>query len=205
MEPELPSATSIWPRFVIIQISQLTIVRVNNLIFTYLYLEHGHYNVPAQCRYDCVLEGLGDDGGDIHYFGRLGRWLDRQKCAKRGMKKTTKLTPEHEAQLQELVDKGLLRWDASAIRNMAKERRHSEGKGPKLPHVSLWSKHFAALKKYGEEHGHCNIPLGENYRCVLHGLGPDGEDYQYEGRLGKWLYAQRCAKKGVKDTKVSEM
>lgn len=49
---------------------------------------------------------MGEDGSDVHYHGRLGRWLDNQRTAKRGTRGNKRLTVEREALLQELVDAG---------------------------------------------------------------------------------------------------
>ena len=48
---------------------------------------------------------MGDDGGNYHYKGNLGGWLNNQRKGKKGTG-NLKITPEREAQLQLLVDEG---------------------------------------------------------------------------------------------------
>lgn len=63
--------------------------------------------------------------------------------------------------------------------------------------VIAWSLHYAALIEYDKEFGHCNVPCSRNtYSCTLSGLGEDGSDYKYDGRLGHWLSNQRDKKRG---------
>ena len=69
--------------------------------------KHGDCNVPAKAAFECVLEGMGEDGGDVPYSGNLGTWLKTQRCKKKGTNKPA-LTPEQEAVLQELVDQGTI-------------------------------------------------------------------------------------------------
>jgi hypothetical protein len=59
-----------------------------------------------------------------------------------------------------------------------------------------WNRNYAALVKYGEEYGTCNIPSLKSYECILPGMGEDDSDYEYKGKLGYWLKRQRQAKKG---------
>lgn len=54
-----------------------------------------------------------------------------------------------------------------------------------------WADNFAALKKYGEELGNCNVPLRGSYECVLEGFGEGGAGLHYVGKLGIWLQIQR--------------
>ena len=49
-----------------------------------------------------------NNGGNYHYKGNLGMWLKYQRTAKRGQS-YCKITPEHEALLQKLVDEGKLK------------------------------------------------------------------------------------------------
>ena len=66
-----------------------------------------------------------------------------------------------------------------------------------------WSRHYAALLKYGEEHGDCNVPQKTVYECVLPGLGEGGTDYEYKGRLGQWLTVQRGSHRGTSKQKLT--
>ena len=68
--------------------------------------EYGTYNIPKKDSFDCVLPGMGEDGGDFHYRNKLGSWLCTQRQARKGTLGTHKLTPEREALLQQLVDEG---------------------------------------------------------------------------------------------------
>lgn len=68
------------------------------------YKEHGTCNVNSKHGYECNLVGMGDNGQDFHYVGKLGRWLRDQRQARKGSR--PKLTPERNAQLQKLVDEG---------------------------------------------------------------------------------------------------
>lgn len=88
-------------------------------------IEHGHWydylimvyaisqqalrccsNVSQKAEYECILEGMGDDGGDLHYKGKLGVWLSSQRSMKKGKVGSLRLTPERDALLQVLVDRG---------------------------------------------------------------------------------------------------
>ena len=82
------------------------------------YKEYSHCNVPQKFTYECDLQDIAIDIDTInseeaaagntntyHYQGGLGRWLHTQRQAKKGAG-TSKITPEHEAQLQILVDEG---------------------------------------------------------------------------------------------------
>ena len=64
-----------------------------------------HDTCASSVVYECDLTNMGDDGGNYHYSGKLGRWLDKQKQCKKG-NCNTNLLPEREAKLQLLVDEG---------------------------------------------------------------------------------------------------
>ena len=53
------------------------------------------------------------------------------------------------------------------------------------------------MLEYEKEHGHCNVPQADSYKCILPGLGEDGSDFEYSGNLGTWLSTQRSLKKGT--------
>lgn len=61
----------------------------------------------------------------------------------------------------------------------------------------MWPRHYAALLKYQEEHGTCNVPKTDRYRCNLPGMGDDGTDFQYHHKLGYWLATQRQTKNNM--------
>ena len=67
--------------------------------------EHGTCNVPYSVVYECNLPSVDGDGGTYRYKSKLGQWLIINKRAKKGVGRYT-ITPEHEAQLQLLVDQG---------------------------------------------------------------------------------------------------
>jgi hypothetical protein len=60
---------------------------------------------------------------------------------------------------------------------------------------NIWNISYAALVKYGEEFGTCNVPQSKAYKCILPGMGENGNDYEYKGNLGYWLDNQKQAKK----------
>ena len=66
-----------------------------------------------------------------------------------------------------------------------------------------WPRNYAALLKYYEEHGTCNVNRKAIYECDLEGLGEDGGVYHYVGNLGQWLNRQRMAKKGTGKDKIT--
>ena len=59
------------------------------------YKDYGHCNVPFKAIYECVLVEAGDSGADIHYKGKLGRWVDRQRQNKKGSNITTTNTLQY--------------------------------------------------------------------------------------------------------------
>lgn len=67
--------------------------------------DHGTCNIHGTDSFECILQGMGDDGEDVHYLGKLGQWLHHQRQKKRGTRKPA-LTPQQETALQELVDQG---------------------------------------------------------------------------------------------------
>ena len=54
--------------------------------------------------YECVLSGMGKDGDDYEYSGKLGYWLSSQRQARKGIYRSRK--PDREAKLQKLVNEG---------------------------------------------------------------------------------------------------
>ena len=68
-----------------------------------------------------------------------------------------------------------------------------------------WELHYAALLEYGKQYGHCNIPSGDSYACILpvsdavkagdgNGDGDGMSELKYSGFLGKWLMIQGMLK-----------
>ena len=70
------------------------------------YKEHRTCNIPSTANYKCDIEGLGENGCLYHYVGNLGRWLHRQRQAKKGQV-AYKILPYRLALLQKLVDEGM--------------------------------------------------------------------------------------------------
>ena len=67
----------------------------------------------------------------------------------------------------------------------------------------VWQRHFAALLKYGEQHGTCNILCNIIYECDLPGMGLNGGIYKYKAKLGEWLHSQRQFKNGKRKSKLA--
>jgi hypothetical protein len=65
---------------------------------------YGHCNVPAKATFECDLPDIADPRLR-HYSGNLGTWVEHQRQSKKG--KGTRLFPEREALLQQLVDEGI--------------------------------------------------------------------------------------------------
>jgi len=116
---------------------------------------HGHCNPPIS--YECTVRG-----GAV----RLGTWLSTQ----RQLKRKNNLRPDREMQLQGLVDSGLLQWSIPSIAS---------------PDDEKWTLMYSSLLKYGQVHGHCNVPY--SHSCTL----VDGSLV----KLGAWLRKQREQKK----------
>jgi len=53
-----------------------------------------------------VLTGMGENGSDYAYSGKLGYWVSDQRQMKNGTAGNAKLKPDREALLQKLVDQG---------------------------------------------------------------------------------------------------
>jgi hypothetical protein len=83
---------------------------------------------------------------------------------------------------------GKMLWDATELKpNMINKRRGDIN----------WPRAYAALLKFGEIHGHYNVPKRGDFRCDLPDLPPDENDSTlYDAKLGNWLYWQRELKKG---------
>jgi len=97
---------------------------------------------------------------------KLGTWLSTQ----RQLKRKDNLRPEREAQLQELVDKGMLCWAMPSIA---------------FPDDEKWTMMYNALVQFGTTYGHCNVPY--SHESTLE----DGTT----AKLGAWLRKQREQKK----------
>lgn len=127
-----------------------------SLIKSYYNTENGPMKVPLNAEVRLI---------DNTVF-RLGGWLRKQS----ELRKKGQLTEEQEAELQTLVDEGLIMWDVSAEDS---------------PDGDKWDVLYEALMRYADEHGNCNLSS-----CQEHHL--------YDGtvvRLGAWLSQQRHLKK----------
>ena len=102
---------------------------------------------------------------------------------------------DREALLQKLVNEGRLLWDGT---DLGGRRRHSD---------ITWPTNYAALLKYKELRGHCNLTKSASFRCTL--KGPNDEDIPYAGPLGKWLSDQKqlvaegIARRGLTDDRMA--
>jgi hypothetical protein len=173
--------------------------------------EYGHCNVNKRFKtedYKCVLPGLGDDGGDYHYSGRLAGWLSNQRAHRKGKRGNNRKLPDDRlALLQSLVDEGIstfysfclfymnylctlgkLLWDASDI------------SGTRLLGSITWPINYAALLEYRRVHGHCNVPQASTFECDLPNMAEDGGPLRYAGSLGRWLMTQRQSKRGQRNS-----
>jgi hypothetical protein len=163
-----------------------------------------HCNVPWKQIFECDLPGLDDNDSNFIYKADLGTWLFNQ----RRINKKEKLSRERAQALHKLVEKGkfslfcfvlclgstdtlgLLVWDC-------KKNPHQNSYSNRL-----WSLHYAALLEYCKQQGHCNVPHDLTFACVLKEMGKNGEDYQYEEKLGDWLTNQRSIYHGHKGQKM---
>jgi len=123
-------------------------------------LEYGRENLTCNTpnSHECVTR----TGMSV----KLGTWLSTQ----RQLKRKGNLRPEREAQLQELVDKGLLCWAMPSIAS---------------PDDEKWTIMYNALVEYGQMYKQCNVPYSHD--SVLE----DGSTV----KLGAWLRKQREQKK----------
>lgn len=155
--------------------------------------QYGHGNVPLRDEYRCELPNIVDtDGKPFLYCGNLGKWLAHQRRSKRGKgteSKLSRLLPDREFLLQQLVDDGKLLWNASELSSSCKSKAFAE---------LSWPRHYAALVMYSEEFGHCNVAHKTEYECELQTYDVDGnvQISSYKGSLGNWLHNQRQCKKG---------
>ena len=120
---------------------------------------HGDYNVKI------FVEGFDKN------YAMLYHWLTLQ----RRHYKSGKLTQDHLTKLQILADEGKFLWQET-IEPLAP----SEGQNSSSNNIPEFDLFFDALLMYGEEHGHCNVPLG--FKIFI-------DDVEYD--LGFWLSVQR--------------
>ena len=177
--------------------------------------EHGTCNIPKRSSYECYIPDIGEEGASYHYRGNLGLWLTTQRQVRKG-KIGNRKTAERIELLQVLVDEGnrifnirciylfdgpynmlvlkpgKLAWELETVA----DKRKREG-------VLDWPRHYAALQKYYEQYGTCNVTEKNIYQCELPGMGDDGETYHYKSSLGCWLTNQRSAHKGIGTHKIS--
>jgi hypothetical protein len=79
--------------------------------------EFGHCNVPHEATYSCQINVACGGQQDeqymtVEYHGHLGRWVSKQRQLYKGKqagkeRDASKLIPEHEMLLQQLVDQGI--------------------------------------------------------------------------------------------------
>ena len=120
---------------------------------------HGDYNVKI------FVEGFDKNYAVLHH------WLTLQ----RRHYKAGKLRQDHLTKLQILADEGKFLWQEAVEPFAPSEGQNSSSNS--IPEFELF---FDALLMYGEEHGHCNVPLG--FKIFI-------DDVEYD--LGFWLSVQR--------------
>jgi hypothetical protein len=103
---------------------------------------------------------------------KLGRWLSKQRSAK----KYGKLNESRLARLQALVDEKRLLWEFSSSEFNAQS----------------WEEKYNLLVAYGNIHGSCELPRN----AIVVSSNDQGKSKEY--RLGEWLYYQKSAKKYLK-------
>ena len=84
---------------------------------------------------------------------------------------------------------GTLLWNATSISVSTLQRAQA---------TYDWEHHYAALRYYRSDYGHCNVPISRSYECHL----PE-YDITYRGNLGNWLHYQRQAKRKQKGLKLA--
>jgi len=118
--------------------------------------KHNHCNVSQCHKYKL------EDGSVVW----LGAWLQKQReLRKKGLLKADRLST-----LQALVEEGMLLWDPPS---------HTPSDDEK------WDIMLAALKRYADQFGHCNLSAGQEYSV------DDGSTV----KLGAWLSQQRHHRK----------
>ena len=103
--------------------------------------------------------------------------------------------PYHSYLYLEFMRIGCLLWDNSCMSATVKMKKQGD---------LDWPRHYAALLVYHERYGHCNVHKKfkfEDFVCTLKGMGPDGSDVEYRGKLGTWLANQRAFHRGRRGEK----
>jgi len=175
-------------------------------------IQHGHCNVPFDCVYTCILPE--ENGPGIRYSHALGVWLYQQRVWKSS--KHNRLAAAQEFSLQKLVDEGHLLWEyttpssssvpppppssSTVLSSSNTSSSLAPLGGQALVATSQhgetsWHSHYAAILQYCKEHGHCNVPKGFSYECIIPDIGDDSPHGRYVGHLGSWLCYQRRLKK----------
>lgn len=150
--------------------------------------EHGHGDVPsAMDVYECELTLLtqtGLRGHKFRYQGQLGLWLQQQRVSR-------PLLPYQEALFQRLAAEGKLSWEPLSQLLGSRDLRHRG-------QLYTWAEHFAALMRFLEVCGHCNVPLSSAdasgellndfglFECELPNTA-SALTKPYRGHLGAWL------------------
>jgi hypothetical protein len=129
------------------------------------FIRHGQETSTYNLKKNFKIVDHNFDSGESVVLS-IGLWLNTQ----REYKIKEKLKPERERLLQALVDEGKLFW--KPIRSDRKD----DGR---------WGLHFDALVRYGEEHGHCNVPQPSEYPLK------DENGTNSTCKLGFWVSKQR--------------
>lgn len=106
----------------------------------------------------------------------LYAWLALQRRHKRN----GKLRKDREMKLQALVDQGKLAWVGTEV--YGRDTDDEQPATVSQPKSSSWDSHFDAVILFGDEHGHYNVPIGQQ---VILQRGKTPID------LGLWLDKQR--------------
>lgn len=174
--------------------------------------QHGHCNVPFDCVFSCPLP----QAPNGRYHSTLGVWLYQQRVSKSS--KHNRLSSGQEQSLQKLVDEGHLVWETSSSSSAtssvpvpvpvptvsstaAAAATINTGIVSASPHgETSWATHYAGLLQYCKEHGHCNVPKGATYECIIPDIGDNSPHGHYFGHLGSWLCYQRRLRKKEKSS-----
>jgi hypothetical protein len=171
----------------------------------------GHYNVPFAAIYESET-----------YVGSLGNWVHLQRLAKSGIGR--KLNTRQEAALLKLEEAGKFSFGGGDVVDVttvgSQDTTTANATAATAPLVLTssssvtagavtgaasninidtnelpWETHFTALLQYQVQHGHCNVPKGFSYECIIPDIGDDSPHGRYVGHLGSWLCYQRRLKK----------
>lgn len=155
----------------------------------------GDYNIQGV--FSGSLLSINNENLSVTYTGDLLGWLEKQRQARKGY--GTKLPAEYRSLFHRLASKGKLSWESSGASNATATLTTTTSEptvGYCAPimnnnaYTQNWQNHYLALLEYENENGHCNVPIGCIYQCML----PDGT--KFSSNLGVWLHSQRISQLG---------